>query len=123
MIEAVPDRLDVSPRQLRRFRSDEFKATAVGQARQIVISARRTGKRQAFSRPQNTKRIFFLDSPRMVETLKRLDFHLADPKHGDPPLPRPAAGAPIDHSWRLRRLVTQSLTEMARDQPPGKQPL
>ncbi|CDN51717.1 transposase [Neorhizobium galegae] len=32
MIEAVPDRLDGSPRQLRRFWSDEFKATAVEQA-------------------------------------------------------------------------------------------
>jgi len=32
MIEAVPDRLDGSPRQLRRFWSDEFKATVVEQA-------------------------------------------------------------------------------------------
>ncbi len=32
MIEAVPDRLVGSPRQLRRFRSDEFKETAVEQA-------------------------------------------------------------------------------------------
>lgn len=32
MIEAVPDRLDVSPRQLRRFWSAGFKATAVEQA-------------------------------------------------------------------------------------------
>nr|WP_246714188.1 transposase [Rhizobium leguminosarum] len=32
MIEAVPDRLDGAPRQLRRFWSDEFKATAVEQA-------------------------------------------------------------------------------------------
>jgi transposase len=31
MIEAVPDRLDGSPRQLRRFWSDEFKATAIEQ--------------------------------------------------------------------------------------------
>jgi transposase len=32
MIEAVPERLDGSPGQLRRFWSDEFKATAVEQA-------------------------------------------------------------------------------------------
>lgn len=32
MIKAVPDRLDGSPRQLRRFWSDEFKATAIEQA-------------------------------------------------------------------------------------------
>jgi len=32
MIEAVPTRLDGAPRQLRRFWSDEFKATAVEQA-------------------------------------------------------------------------------------------
>ncbi|SMD20474.1 transposase [Rhizobium sp. RU36D] len=41
MIEAVPDRLDGSPRQLRRFWSAEFKATAVEQACQpgVNISA------------------------------------------------------------------------------------
>ncbi len=41
MIEAVPDRLDGSPRQLRRFWSGEFKATAVEQACQpgVNISA------------------------------------------------------------------------------------
>ncbi|MBY3496870.1 transposase [Rhizobium laguerreae] len=39
MIEAVPDRLDGSPRQLRRFWSDEFKATAVEQACQPGVNA------------------------------------------------------------------------------------
>ncbi|HCL66765.1 MAG TPA: IS66 family insertion sequence hypothetical protein [Rhizobium sp.] len=38
MIEAVPDRLDGSPRQLRRFWSDEFKATAVEQACQPGVN-------------------------------------------------------------------------------------
>ncbi len=38
MIEAVPDRLDESPRQLRRFWSDEFKATAVEQACQPGVN-------------------------------------------------------------------------------------
>lgn len=38
MIEAVPDRLDGSPRQLRRFWSDEFKATAVEQACQPDVN-------------------------------------------------------------------------------------
>jgi transposase len=38
MIEAVPDRLDGSPRQLRRFWSDEFKATAVEQACQPSVN-------------------------------------------------------------------------------------
>ncbi|MQX22685.1 transposase, partial [Sinorhizobium meliloti] len=32
MIEAVPERLEGSPRQLRRFWSDEFKALAVEEA-------------------------------------------------------------------------------------------
>lgn len=32
MIEAVPDRLEGSPRQLRRFWSDEFKADTVAEA-------------------------------------------------------------------------------------------
>lgn len=38
MIEAVPDRLDGAPRQLRRFWSDEFKATAVEQACQPGVN-------------------------------------------------------------------------------------
>ncbi|AVH45117.1 transposase [Agrobacterium tumefaciens] len=38
MIAAVPDRLDGSPRQLRRFWSDEFKATAVEQACQPGVN-------------------------------------------------------------------------------------
>lgn len=38
MIEAVPDRLDGSPRQLRRFWSDEFKATVVEQACQPGVN-------------------------------------------------------------------------------------
>ena len=38
MIEAVPDRLEGSPRQLRRFWSDEFKATAVEQACQPGVN-------------------------------------------------------------------------------------
>jgi transposase len=38
MIEAVPDRLDGSPRQLRRFWSEEFKATAVEQACQPGVN-------------------------------------------------------------------------------------
>jgi transposase len=38
MIEAVPDRLDGSPRQLRRCWSDEFKATAVDQACQPGVN-------------------------------------------------------------------------------------
>lgn len=38
MIETVPDRLDGSPRQLRRFWSDEFKATAVEQACQPGVN-------------------------------------------------------------------------------------
>ncbi|MDI7864947.1 transposase [Rhizobiaceae bacterium n13] len=38
MIEAVPDRLDGSPRQLRRFWSDEFKAAAVEQACQPGVN-------------------------------------------------------------------------------------
>ena len=38
MSEAVPDRLDGSPRQLRRFWSDEFKATAVEQACQPGVN-------------------------------------------------------------------------------------
>lgn len=38
MIEVVPDRLDGSPRQLRRFWSDEFKATAVEQACQPGVN-------------------------------------------------------------------------------------
>ncbi|MBW9051561.1 transposase [Rhizobium mesosinicum] len=38
MIEAVPDRLDGAPRQLRRFWSDEFKATAVEQACQPCVN-------------------------------------------------------------------------------------
>ncbi|QTK82719.1 transposase [Agrobacterium tumefaciens] len=38
MIEAVPDRLDGSPRQLQRFWSDEFKATAVEQACQPGVN-------------------------------------------------------------------------------------
>jgi transposase len=38
MIEAVPDRLDGSPRQLRRFWSDEFKATAVERACQPGVN-------------------------------------------------------------------------------------
>lgn len=38
MIEAVPNRLDGSPRQLRRFWSDEFKATAVEQACQPGVN-------------------------------------------------------------------------------------
>ena len=38
MIEATPDRLDGSPRQLRRFWSDEFKATAVEQAFQPGVN-------------------------------------------------------------------------------------
>lgn len=38
MIEAVPDRLDGYPRQLRRFWSDEFKATAVEQACQPGVN-------------------------------------------------------------------------------------
>ncbi|WP_318284795.1 transposase [Bradyrhizobium lupini] len=38
MIEAVPDRLDGSPRQLRRFWSDEFRATAVEQACQPGVN-------------------------------------------------------------------------------------
>ncbi|KNY30941.1 transposase [Agrobacterium sp. SUL3] len=38
MIEAVPDRLDGSPRQLRRFWSDEFKETAVEQACQPGVN-------------------------------------------------------------------------------------
>ena len=38
MIEAVPDRLDGSPQQLRRFWSDEFKATAVAQACQPGVN-------------------------------------------------------------------------------------
>ncbi|WP_165222585.1 transposase [Affinirhizobium pseudoryzae] len=38
MIEAVPDRLNGSPRQLRRFWSDEFKATAVEQACQPGVN-------------------------------------------------------------------------------------
>ena len=38
MIEATPDRLDSSPRQSRRFWSDEFKATAVEQTCQPGVS-------------------------------------------------------------------------------------
>ncbi|WP_296097937.1 transposase [uncultured Agrobacterium sp.] len=38
MIEAVPDCLEGSPRQLRRFWSDEFKATAVEQACQPGVN-------------------------------------------------------------------------------------
>ena len=38
MIEVVPDRLGGSPRQLRRFWSDEFKATAVEQACQPGVN-------------------------------------------------------------------------------------
>ncbi|MFC3165842.1 transposase [Ciceribacter thiooxidans] len=38
MIEAVPSRLDGAPRQLRRFWSDEFKATAVEQACQPSVN-------------------------------------------------------------------------------------
>lgn len=38
MTEVVPDRLDGSPRQLRRFWSDEFKATAVEQACQPGVN-------------------------------------------------------------------------------------
>ncbi|MGR9236894.1 transposase (plasmid) [Rhizobium leguminosarum] len=38
LIEAVPERLDGSPRQLRRFWSDEFKATAVEQACQPGVN-------------------------------------------------------------------------------------
>jgi len=38
MIEAVPDRLDGSPLQLRRFWSDEFKAIAVEQACQPGVN-------------------------------------------------------------------------------------
>ncbi len=38
MIEAVPDRLDGSPRQLRRFWSDEFKAAAVEQVCQPGVN-------------------------------------------------------------------------------------
>lgn len=38
MIEAVPDRLEGSPRQLRRFWSDEFKAIAIEQACQPGVN-------------------------------------------------------------------------------------
>lgn len=38
IIEAVPDHLDGSPRQLRRVWSDEFKATAVEQASQPGVN-------------------------------------------------------------------------------------
>ncbi len=38
MIEAVPDRLDGSPRQFRRFRSDKFKETAAEQACQPGVN-------------------------------------------------------------------------------------
>ncbi len=38
MIEAAPDRLEGSPRQLQRFWSDEFKATAVEQACQPGVN-------------------------------------------------------------------------------------
>lgn len=38
MIETVPDRLDGSPRHLRRFWSDEIKATAVEQACQPGVN-------------------------------------------------------------------------------------
>ncbi|WP_139813016.1 transposase, partial [Ensifer aridi] len=47
MIEAVPERLEGSPRQLRRFWSDEFKALAVEEASRpganISAVARRIG--------------------------------------------------------------------------------
>lgn len=58
----------------------------------------------------------FLDSPRMVEVLKRSDFRFADLKH------EPATVflvLPPDqlstYSRCLRLLITQSLTDMARD--------
>ncbi|WP_179145434.1 transposase [Rhizobium sp. RU36D] len=38
MIQAVPDRLDGSPRQLRRFWSNDFKATAVEQGCQPGVN-------------------------------------------------------------------------------------
>jgi len=47
MIEAVADRLDVSPRQLRRFWSDSFKLNAVDEACRpgvnVSANARRLG--------------------------------------------------------------------------------
>lgn len=51
MIEAVPERLEGSPRQLRRFWSDEFKAFAVEEASRpganISAIARQLGIRPA----------------------------------------------------------------------------
>lgn len=66
----------------------------------------------------------FLDSPRMVEVLKRSDFRFADLKHESATV---FLVLPPDrlttHSRWLRLLVTQSLTDMAREQTVPHKPV
>ncbi len=66
----------------------------------------------------------FLDSPRMVEVLKRSDFRFGDLKHQAASvfLVLPPDRLSTYARW-LRLLVTQSLTDMARDQATSTKPV
>ncbi|MDX1072478.1 transposase [Sinorhizobium medicae] len=56
MIEAVPERLEGSPRQLRRFWSDEFKAFAVEEASRPGANISAVARRKALLWRKNSSR-------------------------------------------------------------------
>ncbi|THV10560.1 type IV secretory system conjugative DNA transfer family protein [Rhizobium rhizophilum] len=66
----------------------------------------------------------FLDSPRMLEVLRRSDFHFTDLKHQPATvfLVLPPDRLSTYSRW-LRLLITQSLTDMARDQTTPTKPV